>query len=826
MNSAGCNCRGCPSTRQECVSRPVKEAEVAIVFEYPSQEAALKDDFFSGKKGGASNLVKIMCDQLGIDLNTTYVCSAVNCRPNPKKEAMLKKAMLACRPRLVEELKEAGVKKVLCLGTIGFSALVSAERNLPITKFRGRWYQAFGMDILPTFSPNMVVASPDWFRDFAADFEKFATTAGRMPWPEVDLWIPESLKEAKEAFQWIKEASYVSLDLETGGLSPVSKEVIAQGIGVLHKDGDAGTTVIFDEALLEKKAVWRLTSELLGREDQPTVMHNAKFDLQFLKKGFLERGLKYKPGRIEDTMLLHYTIDERPMGKFKSHVLESLARVYFDAPDYGVDMKKWLKAWETVHEVEKRTMRKQLHVYLGLDCYYTARLFPTLWNEALEESEQLLDLYEDILLPGTFALADIELRGVCVDKEFYEEVNEKLKRKEKRIISKLQKLTGVKDFNPGSWVQVAEVLYEKMGFPIYKTQRRGKQQGGKTSGEVLTILKRKKPEAAPVVNEILLYRKVSKTRSTYAQGMLDRIDTDGRVHGNFNLHGTATGRLSSDDPNLQNIPDSSHTKIEVRNGFVATKGSVLIEADYSQLELRVAAWLSDCPDFKQVFIDGRDVHQEVTWALFEKEKKDATKYERYMAKCCNFGVMYARGPGSLANGPEMDYIEENGGERWSEAEVKDFFDKMLRNWPRYNEWMGEMSRKAYEDGYVDGPFGNKRRFPLIPPHDHGAVGRQGVNTPIQGTASHVTLSALIRIHNRLPEGAYIVSTVHDSILIECAKHLVDTVLRIVKEEMEVNLGFDPGGIPFEADADVANRWGEMGKYTWEEEVLVPVVADD
>lgn len=819
----------CPSANQCAVTRNVvtETSEIGIVFEFPSTEAQKKDDFFAGKEGSAGHLAKTMCEAVGLDISKAYVCSASNCRLNPKKEAMLKKAMLGCKARLVQELKEAGVKKVLCLGTMGYSALVSAERNLPITKHRGAWYKAYGMDILPTFSPNMVVASSDWFRDMARDFEKFMATDGRDPWPQVDLWLPEDLKEAKEAVQWVEQASYVSLDVETTGLSPISNHLTALGLGVLHKEEDAGTSIIFDEALLQKKGAWRLVGDLIARNDKPTVMHNAKFDLQFLKHGLLQKGFAYTPGNIQDTMLIHYTLDERPMGKFKSHVLETLARTYFDAPDYGLDMKKWLKDWATVQEVEKRKMRHDLHIYLGLDCYYTARLYPTLYNEALEEGEQLLDLYENVLMPATFALADIEYRGVYIDIPFYEEVNKKLRAREKRIIGKLQKQKMIPDdFNPGSPKQVSTLLYETMGLPVYKTRRKGKQQGGSTSEEVLKILKRRRPEVTKLVDDIILFRKVSKTRSTYAQGMLDRVDVDGRVRGNFNLHGTATGRLSSDNPNLQNIPDSSHTKIEVRNGFVAPEGTVLIEADYSQLELRVAAWLSECPDFKQVFIDDRDVHQEVTWALFKKEKHEASKYERYMAKCCNFGVMYARGPSSLANGPEMDYIEENGGTRWTEDEVSEFFDRMLKNWPRYNEWMEEQSQRAYLDQYVEGPFGNKRRFPFIPSGDAGATGRQGINTPIQGTASHVTLTALIRIHNRLPEGAYIVSTVHDSILIECREDLVDEVLVIVKEEMEENLDIDPGGVPFKADADVAPRWGEMGRYAWEEMQLVTIQDED
>ncbi len=849
MKACECTCRGCPSERESIVTRPVLDSDVAIVFEMPSQEAATRDAFYASRRGGAGGLISGCLESVGIDLDEVYTCSALNCRPNRTKEAMMKRAMLSCRSRLVEELKEANVRKVLCLGTVGFSALVSAERNLPITYNRGKWHEAYGMDIMATFAPDFLLASPDWFRDFEDDLEKFTTTDGAEDWPNVNVWVPETLKEATEALEFIMEQDTVSCDLETNGLSPVKNEVIAAGFGVL--DGKDGTTVVIDDTLLKKKTAWRNMSKVLA-SDKEVVFHNGKFDLQFFRIELERRGLPYTPNNIHDTMLLHYTIDERPMGKFRSHVLERLASTYYDAPDYGIDMKKFIPEWMNAGEYDKRHLRKNLHVYLGLDCYYTARLFPDLWNKAMQEDEHLLDLYEEYLLPGSLALADIEAKGILIDRQFYEDAAVELDTKAKKILGRLQRTTGIKDFNPSSPKQVKEYVYDHLGLPfgekalkahlknpnransssrggntrkVTHTSRRGKQREGPTSKAVLKTLAKQFPDHRALLMDIVQYRNLTKNAGTYVKGMIDRVDVDSRIRGNFNLHGTATGRLSSDGPNLQNIPDSSHTGVEVRNGFIAPKGSVLIEADYSQLELRIAAWLSGDDDFKEVFIEDRDVHQEVTWALFKKTKQEATKYERYMAKCMNFGVMYQRGAGSLANGPEMDYIEETGGTRWSEAEVKEFFDRMLRNWARFNEWISEQQEFVYKEQYVKSPTGRKRRFPFLPTWDAGAAGRAAVNTPIQGTASDFTLSALIRIHHRLPEGAYIVSTVHDSILIECKRTLVKQVLQITKEEMEENLPFETD-VPFKSDADVAAKWGQMGKYDWDETQLELILRDD
>lgn len=818
-----------------------------------------KDDWYAGRPGSAGSLIKQCLEGVGIDLDEAYTCSALNCRPNFKKDAMVKRAMLSCRPRLIEELKQANVSKILCLGPVGYSALMSAERVLPITKNRGKWQQAFGMNILATFAPDFLIAVPDWYRDFEDDLDKFVSTDGPMPFPDVEMIVPKTASEANEWITYLKDQRTISCDLETDGLSPVKNRILAAGFGVVSKDG-GGVSIVFDDKILDRQKTWKGIQQILNSSDIETVFHNGKFDLQFLKAEFDRRDLKYAPRAIHDTMLLHYTLDERPMGRYGSHVLERLAWFRYDAPAYGIDMKQFLAQWEQAIEDDEQEkleeLRTALRPYLSLDVYYTARLFPDLWNEAMNESQRLLDLYEDYLLPGSLAFADIEYQGVLVDRNFYEKAAAKLGRKSDAVLKRLRKAVGDDEFNPGSPKQVKKFVYDQLGLPFgekevqiaikhgknwkaglaaYRakkkassnvtfTARRGGLREGPTSKAVLNALGRNFPEHQSVLADIVLYRNLTKNAGTYVKGMLERMDVDGRIRGNFNLHGTATGRLSSDNPNLQNIPDASHTGVEVRNGFIAPVGSVLIEADYSQLELRVAAWLSNDEGFKDVFIEGRDVHQEVTWALFEKTKEEASKYERYMAKCCNFGVMYGRGASSLAEGPEMDYIQDNGGTRWSKDEVQEFFDRMLGNWPRYNQWMDEQRVLVYKQQFVETPTGRRRRFPFIPPNDSGAAGRQAINTPIQGTASDFTVNALIRIHARLPEGAAIVSTVHDSILIECKKALVDEVLELVHEEMEINLPFDVD-LPFVSDAEVAERWGEMGKYKWEDNVLMPVAAE-
>lgn len=848
-------CRKCPCTRPAGVTRTAP-SDIAIVVDFPTDVDRHKDSLLNGDSG---TLAKSLLKGYGIDPDECYMTTALNCRPNSKKDGVLKNAMLSCRERLVHELRAIGPSKVLCLGPIGFSALTSADKNMPITYHRGKWHQCYGMNVLATFNPTMVMGVHEYFRDMDDDIRKFAEMDGPPPDPHVEQWVVDSIEDVRLAFDYLEAASFVAIDVETTGFSPVKDDLLAVGIGVLFEDGYDGTSIIFPEDILSEKVVWREISAILAREDQATVMHNAKFDLKWLLSALRAMGVPYDPRNIQDTMLLHYCTDERAMGQFQSHSLKNLARLRCDAPDYDIRMGQWLKAWKDANEEGRHRLRLKMHTYLALDCYYTARLFTQLPDEVVAESPGLMDVYENLLMPGTLALTEIEFHGAKVDRKFYEDTWEDLKGRADPTLARLQQLCsdlyGMDDFNPNSPKQVKELVYQKLEMPfgveaqkmharskearasgssvgqkgmaaasgkVSHTARRGKLQEGPTAKAVLKHLSKNfgaTNDPHGLISDILEYRNLTKTAGTYVKGMLDRMDDDDRVRGDFLPHGTSTGRLSSANPNLQNIPEASHTKIEVRNGFVAPPDHVLISADYSQLELRIAAHLSDDDNFCQVYIDGRDVHQEVAFAFFEKEEKDISAYERYMAKCVNFGVVYGRGADSIANGPEMEYVEEIGGERWSTAQVSEFFTAFFDNFPKFRDWCDEQKRFAYKNQYVESPLGRRRRFPMIPRSDGGSVGRQAVNTPIQGTASDFTLSALVRIHARLRDlPAFIVSTVHDSILVECHRDYILQVSEIIREEMEDNVPI-VSRVPFKVDIKYGIKWGDLDKVDADEFIL-------
>lgn len=839
-------CRHCPCKRPAQVTRTAP-ADIAIVVDHPTDIETKKDTWLQSDSG---SLIRMVLQSNGLDVDDCYICSALNCRPlKNATDSVKKNAMLACRPRIVEELKEIGPSKVLCLGPIGFSALTSADKVMPITKHRGKWHQAYGMDVFATFNPTMVMGVHEYFRDLDDDIAKFVRMDGADPTPNVEEWVIDDVDEAKVAFDFIEGASFVSLDVETTGFSYYKDDLLAVGLGVLYDGSHDGVSIIFDENMLVRRETWSEICYVLEREDQVLVMHNGKFDLKFIRKALEKFGLPFLPRRIADTMLAHYCVDERAMGQFQSHSLKNLARVRYDAPDYDIQMGKWLKAWADAGPEARARLRKQMRTYLALDCYYTARLYPDLINEIMEESLDLMWVYDNLLIPGSLALCDVEYHGAQLDRKFYEKTSKELARRSKPILERLQKNTGNKEFNPNSPKQVAQVVYSDFALPFGEkqrkqylmdphagalvrrkrrgqpvprngdvafTSRRGKLQEGPTAKAVLKALS-KLPQITvkekQVLDDILMYRNLIKNAGTYVNGMLDRIDDDDRIRGDFLPHGTSTGRLSSSNPNLQNIPEASHTKIEVRNGFIAPAGYGLIGADYSQLELRIAAHCSDDDNFCQMFIEGRDPHQEVAYAFFQKPSDQVTPYERYMAKCVNFGVVYGRGAESIAMGPEMEHVVEIGGNRWTTEEVREFFDKFFGHFPDFFVWCEQQKRFAYEHQYIQSPLGRRRRFPMIPRNDGGAVGRQAVNTPIQGTASDFTLSSLIRINERFKKEklpAHLILTIHDANYAECHLDCIDEAVEIMREEMEDNVPIE-SRVPFEVEIKVGHRWGDLEK---------------
>lgn len=454
-------------------------------------------------------------------------------------------------------------------------------------------------------------------------------------------------------------------------------------------------------------------------------------------------------------------------------------------------------------------------------------------------SNRLWSLIEDYYVPASIAFAHMEMNGVKIDVPYMHEMKTGLVAQLDNDLVQLQDMvfdiTGDNEFNPNSSAQVKKVLYSEEGLDLVAPKNTGryayKQTGDSTNKDVLKYLAkevaRERPAISDLIERILKYRIRSKILGTYVDGILLRLDSDGRVRGDLNLHGTATGRTSCSNPNLQNIPDASHVGYDIRRAFIAEEGWTFLEADFSQLELRVAALFSQDPVLLDVYRQGGDIHQEVAFMLWNKPKEDVTKYERYLAKCMNFGVIYGRGGRSIATGPEMDNLKEMSGKSWSVSEIEAYFAKFKKGYKVLFDWMEIVKKDSLAKAYVENPLGFRRRFDCIFDSGRSHVERQAVNTPIQGFAGQVMINAIVQMQKRLdPDRARLLFTVHDSVDLEIRDDYVSEAAGEIAEIMEQHL---PSGwvtlpqlphspftvgerleynLPFVADVSVGPNWGE------------------
>ena len=421
---------------------------------------------------------------------------------------------------------------------------------------------------------------------------------------------------------------------------------------------------------------------------------------------------------------------------------------------------------------------------------YLARLYPLIKN-AVEESGQA-ELMNDLEMPLALVLADMEMAGFRVDREGIAKYGEQLTAVAEALEAQIYFHAG-QDFNINSPKQLGEILFDVLGLPHAKKTKTGYS----TNAEILEKLR----PAHPIVQDILDYRQVTKLRSTYVEGLLKVADENGRVHTHFKQTGTATGRLSSTEPNLQNIPVRTELGRELRRFFLPeNEDYVIIDADYSQIELRLLAHISNDANMIRAFREGVDVHTSTAATVFGVAESAVTSELRKRAKAVNFGIMYGIGAFSLSDDIGV-----------SRAEAQAYIDQYLAGYPGIDAYLQETIKQAYEDGYVTTLFGRRRYIPELKA-SNGMQRKFGervaMNSPIQGTAADIIKLAMVRVHNRLKEegiDARLILQVHDELLIEAHRSVADRALEILKHEMENAVSYS---VPLDVDIHIGNSWYE------------------
>ena len=403
----------------------------------------------------------------------------------------------------------------------------------------------------------------------------------------------------------------------------------------------------------------------------------------------------------------------------------------------------------------------------------------------------LLSLFQDIEMPLVYALDRMEKEGIQVEKKALEEYGTRLAGQIAVLEQQIYEMTG-ETFNINSPKQLGEILFDKMKLPGAKKTKTGYS----TAAEVLEKLA---PDV-PAIAKILEYRQLTKLKSTYADGLTAFIGPDGRIHGTFNQTITATGRISSTEPNLQNIPVRMELGREIRKVFVPKEGCVFVDADYSQIELRVLAHMSGDKGLIEAYHQAQDIHRITASQVFHIPLEEVTSLQRRNAKAVNFGIVY----GISAFGLSEDLSI-------SRQEALEYIDRYFATYPGVKQFLDNLVTHAREQGYVTTLYGRRRPVPELKSSNfmQRSFGeRIAMNSPIQGTAADIMKIAMIRVDRRLRAeglGARIILQVHDELLIETPEEEKETVCRLLREEMEHAASLS---VTLEVDVNSGKSWFE------------------
>lgn len=405
------------------------------------------------------------------------------------------------------------------------------------------------------------------------------------------------------------------------------------------------------------------------------------------------------------------------------------------------------------------------------------------------KDEQLIDLYYHTEMPLAYVLADMEFTGVHVDKDCLYEMDKDLKEKINDVTKQIYDYAG-EEFNINSSAQLAHILFEKLGLSHGKKN----QRGFSTSIDVLNKLK----DAHPIINLIIEHRLLNKIESTYVMGLLNSVLSDNKVHTIYTQTLTRTGRLSSIEPNLQNIPVRNEFGKLIRKAFVPSEDSVILSTDYSQIELRILSHMAGIESLINAFNNNIDIHTKTASDIFHVSEDEVNSNMRRIAKAVNFGIIYGISSYGLA---------ENLGIRVVEA--KEFMDKYNATYPGIIEYMDNVKKEAYENGYVKTLFNRKRIIPELQSKNHAvrASGeRMALNTPIQGTSADIIKKAMIEVFDAFKKEnlkSKMILQVHDELVFDCKKEELDKVIRIVTDIMENTYKLN---VPLKVDVNYGDNW--------------------
>ncbi len=623
----------------------------------------------------------------------------------------------------------------------------------------------------------------DFFKKY--EFKSLIRTSANETKPHVSKSKIEfkSIIKSKEMIEYLNSLNLektLAIDLETDSLDVNEANII--GISLSNSNQAYYLPFKSPENELsptDQNKVLKVLNELCMDESILKIFHNAKYDCVILKR------FNVNTVSFQDTLLMSFFINNG----LTKHNLEDLYYYYF-----GEEKEKFK---DIIKNESKRKYKDFSEVPLELatnyaahDAYATHQLYKALQDQISQSPDSYI--YYDIDKKLSLVLQEVEKNGCKIDLKFLTKLEKDLNKEIEKIESKIFKIAG-EEFNIGSPKQLTEI-FKKLDVKVTKKTKAGDFQTN------VKVLEQLESEGIEIASHILKWRQYSKLVSTYTSSLAERADPNDRVHSTFNIAATITGRLSSSEPNLQNIPVRTEIGKKIRTAFIAEKGHELYSFDYSQIELRVLCEACEDPNLLKAFQEDQDIHQSTGQLVFNK--KEINDNDRRMAKIINFGIIYGISQYGLAKQLGV-----------SNAEAKLFIDNYFQKFPNINDFMKETTDKAKKLGYVENLFGRKSHIKDINAKNfmlRSFAERQAINAPIQGTASELIKIAMLDIQDYFQQNkckSKMTSQVHDELLFEIHKDEKDLIPEIARLMETSHQKYKVFQTPIKVDFGGGLNWG-------------------
>ena len=780
-------CENCPLRGPKATSKGDPASHLVFVAESPGRDEVQAGIPLVGPSGQVFH-------QIVPEDKDYYILNAMNCFPSPtiKKrlgEKITDQCSRVCHDRVMSEVRAHPRKLIVAMGNSALRSL-TGDYSLKITQARGGLIESdlAELGIFPVLHVAAVMKGTGSLKQWTEDMqyalhlgeggEKKQHLAAKTHFvvgvngqePTRD-WLDNLFYGGDESNVKFMKPRKVTGDIETSDLHYMRGRILT--FGVTFDDDPSVSYCFFPHQ-------FHLLKPYLEDLRLQWAWHNGGFDVKWFRYHY------NIDARIDDdTMLMSYCLDESA----GVHGLETVSGNLLGAPDYKDMLKPYLPSKKTSYENVPLPI---LGKYQGIDTSNTSQI-RTIMREQVKQDDKLDHLYEKILMPASEMLAQTEMNGFYVDQDRIKENETYYLARHSESQAELDGIAG-RSFAAGSPQQVAEIMFDMLKFPMLKKRS--------TDKEVIAKL-RERIGDHPFLIGLSKHRDAVKQYGTYVKGMSKHIQEDGRIHPSFLIHGTRTGRLSCRDPNLMNIPRLARMKGQ----FVASPGHYLLDIDLAQAELRVLACASNDPNLVSAFKEGRDVHMDLCLDLWGDEwdsyDKVTKKEKRVRAKNVAFGTVYGITAAGLS-----DQIND------TRQAAQELLDGWNRRYSVARAFLNKCRDVAGTNKVMTTSFGRKKRPVVVTRENRHFVQNECANFPMQSMASDINLLAAVRTWRRLYKmGVRIVNLVHDSIIMEVPEtvsYMQAEIIELVQTEMaRVPQDYGLTQIPFESDAEVGTRWGNL-----------------